>query len=480
MGRVVISTARPFFCSPTFKRSYRGAFPSGGAPFVVFAKQQRIMPTPHANESRKDFVSRCIPIVLDEGTARDSKQAAAICNSMWQDRKEIMGNEVTINIGTGGEAPEVVEKQDDTNWFDDLVARVKEALGKKDEHPASPTTGLMLWKEADRYHWLARYSNNFRDQDNPPEIISAKSHQRFVELVDKGDADLPELWLWHRPEWKWGQANWVAWDDAGFAVAGGTVDKGKEDLAGALAKVPADELRVSHGMPKKSIKRDPDDESIIVEHITREISPLPAWAAANSMTGFIMSKEVTDMAIPDEKLDELREQWHLSDEILETLQAANAAEAEEGKQAGIEQKEKSDEEAPEEEPESKDTQPLEEPEPEPEPAEEPPVSRAEMQQALETIGQAINELSGRIKQIGEQVTTVEKQKAVEEAATLSEIFERAIGHKDARVDGRTSQAKDRPAETRENEPGVINSGNPLADSIVNDIVSGKWRTDLPQ
>ena len=37
------------------------------------------MPKPGKNESQKDFVNRCIPIVMDEGTAKDNKQATAIC-----------------------------------------------------------------------------------------------------------------------------------------------------------------------------------------------------------------------------------------------------------------------------------------------------------------------------------------------------------------------------------------------------------------
>ena len=46
------------------------------------------MPTPREDETREEFVSRCIPIVLDEGTADDQDQAAAVCNSMWEDAKE--------------------------------------------------------------------------------------------------------------------------------------------------------------------------------------------------------------------------------------------------------------------------------------------------------------------------------------------------------------------------------------------------------
>jgi hypothetical protein len=44
------------------------------------------MPVPRKGEKRKDFVDRCIPIVIDEGTAKDPKQAVAICNSMWENR----------------------------------------------------------------------------------------------------------------------------------------------------------------------------------------------------------------------------------------------------------------------------------------------------------------------------------------------------------------------------------------------------------
>ena len=43
------------------------------------------MPTPRAGESEDDFVSRCIPIVIDDGTTDDPIQAAAICHSMWRE-----------------------------------------------------------------------------------------------------------------------------------------------------------------------------------------------------------------------------------------------------------------------------------------------------------------------------------------------------------------------------------------------------------
>jgi hypothetical protein len=44
------------------------------------------MPKPRPTESKSEYISRCIPYVIKEGTAKDEKQAAAICNSMWEEK----------------------------------------------------------------------------------------------------------------------------------------------------------------------------------------------------------------------------------------------------------------------------------------------------------------------------------------------------------------------------------------------------------
>ena len=52
------------------------------------------MPSPNKGESQKAYISRCIPFVLDEGTAKDQKHAAAICHGMWRQyekRKKMAG-----------------------------------------------------------------------------------------------------------------------------------------------------------------------------------------------------------------------------------------------------------------------------------------------------------------------------------------------------------------------------------------------------
>ena len=446
------------------------------------------MPTPRANESRDDFVSRCIPVVLEDGTAADRKQAVAVCNSMWEDRNK-MGNQITINI-TDGEVEEAEPAEDKANkedegWFESLVERVKAAL-RPVERP-EPREGFMLWKEDDgQYRWLARYSNNLRDQDDPPEIISTASHKAFVDAVDKGEAEYPELWLWHRPEWKWGQATWLAYDDSGFALAAGTVDRGKEKLALQVASIPADQLRVSHGMPITSIKRDPDDPSVIVQHVTREISPLPAWAAANQHTGFYILQEVEQpMALPKDKRDRLVGEWGLPEDLLGQLEEANAEEAKAAQEAGVESKEKEaepDVDQPvevEAEAEDKDADPEPVADEQPEPAvDEPPaaepVYRQELAEAMSALGQAFQALNEQVNALAGQVKELKESKAVEEEESLVDIFQRAAGHPAARLDGRTSQAKDRPRETKPQQEAVVNTGNPMADDIVNQIVTGSW------
>ena len=44
------------------------------------------MPTPNEGETEAEFLERCIPMVLEEGTTKDRDQAAAICHSMFDQR----------------------------------------------------------------------------------------------------------------------------------------------------------------------------------------------------------------------------------------------------------------------------------------------------------------------------------------------------------------------------------------------------------
>jgi len=342
---------------------------------------------------------------------------------------------------------------------EDMPVAIKEVSEKSHSN-------FMVWKEADGYRWLARYSNNFRDNDNPPEIIAKESHERFVEMVDKGDVEYPELWLWHVPEWRWGKATWVAWDDGqdgtGFAMAGGQVDKGCEWLAETIDKT--ENVLVSHGMPITQMERSDSDPTVIVRHITKEISPLLARAAANKITGFeILKEKETDM-IPETKRDALVSEWGLDPEKLAQLEALNAQTASDAKEAGLEFKEETETETPEAEVETTEVATEI---PDEQATEVSYATREEVAEALvqthTPLIEAVQNLAAQVVALGEEVKSLKRtddEKVAEKAsltpaASVMDWFKlRAVGSAEAKVDGRTELGKAKPKETEVPKPKV--------------------------
>lgn len=47
------------------------------------------MPTPRENEPIEEFMSRCISMVIEEGTAQTPEQAYAICATFYEDKTEM-------------------------------------------------------------------------------------------------------------------------------------------------------------------------------------------------------------------------------------------------------------------------------------------------------------------------------------------------------------------------------------------------------
>ena len=213
----------------------------------------------------------------------------------------------------------------------------------RDVSTSSKESSLMVFKDnSGKFRWIAAYSNAYRDNDFPPEIISGKSHERFVELVDSGQAPYPELWHWHVPGTRWGVADFVDYDkENGIALASGTVDEGHEKEAMLISQ--SDEpIILSHGMPVSSIVRDPDDNTVIVEHITREISDLPRLAAANKLTEFHVMTEEKEMGLSDKKKDYLLK-YGVSEDMISAIESNLASTAKSATEAGIERKETSEE-----------------------------------------------------------------------------------------------------------------------------------------
>lgn len=326
--------------------------------------------------------------------------------------------------------------------------------------PAKP--GFTVWKAADgSYRWLAIYSNNYRDNDNPPEIISEKSHETFISLVEDGVVPYPELWHWHIPGTRWGVADMLDYAD-GFAIASGSVDAGHEKEAEALANM--EDIRVSHGMPARFIVRNKDDRSVIDFHITSEISPLPGWAAANKMTQFVVLQELDKMALRDEQKEHLRKAG-LTDERITALETELGNMGKAAQDAGIESKEA---ETPAEQPAA---------EAQPAYATEQGVADAitavtmPIMQTLQAIQAQLAGMDGEIKALkqSDEVKIAKAADATPRASLQDLIAQSIIGQKDAQVDGRTTLAKAGPRQA-EHKPAI--TGIPLVDDLMRQTQGG--------
>lgn len=68
------------------------------------------MPTPLMGETQGDFISRCIPIVIEDGTAKDPRQATAVCFSLWEQAKKEARVKNKIDLRDGLSDPARIEK----------------------------------------------------------------------------------------------------------------------------------------------------------------------------------------------------------------------------------------------------------------------------------------------------------------------------------------------------------------------------------
>lgn len=276
----------------------------------------------------------------------------------------------------------------------------------------------IIKKENGELVWVATYSNKFRDDDNPSEIISEASHKLFNEKLKSGEFDYPELWLYHVPI-VWGKATTHIYDNAGFSVAAGVIYPEYEWLADHLSKSGV-ELGVSHGMPVTSIKRDKENQSIITEHQTIEISPLPMVAAANKLTDFATITEVKMIAPTDkDKLGLLG----LSNDQIATLESGNEAKSTEAVQNGVEYKEKTQ---PKQETKTSEY-----------------VTRDELNELTKLMVEHIKQLGEDLRKELSQVSEENDLKHLEmsPAATFRSLISSVVGKEETKLDGRTALAK---------------------------------------
>lgn len=322
----------------------------------------------------------------------------------------------------------------------DVIKRVQDKARKVlDDQSKEITPGddLFIWKEGGVYKWIAAYSNNRRDDDNPPEIISSESHKEFDEALNKGEYPMPELWLWHLP-YRVGVAQWHAYDEQkGFPVAAGVFDVGKEWVAESLMN-SKEWTGVSHGMPKSYIKRDPNDETIIIRHVTKEISILPAWAAANKLSFHLISKEnqmQDEKGLPAHKLEGLVNL--AGEERAKEVEAALADKAKEADEAGIEKKEET----------PKEVKPK-------------ALTDKELVEAFVAVKESLSAIEQRLATL--EATRAEETKAADEFDLVTFLKSKSVvGAPEAKVDGRTTLAKDGPEETKPGSMVAPTVGMPI-------------------
>lgn len=176
----------------------------------------------------------------------------------------------TLDIGTAELSD--VAAQVEPGIVQRLINTLKNSLSSKE------SDGATAFKVVGN-HWIASWSNNLEDRDG--EIFTAKAIDDFVTRVDMGVTPLPELWVWHVPGSRIGQAEWV--DRHGhFLMAMGTFD---ESPAGEKARTyyakHSGSKSLSHGF---TFPVNQFDGKHYHQFNTFEISLLPRGAEANLYT----------------------------------------------------------------------------------------------------------------------------------------------------------------------------------------------------
>jgi hypothetical protein len=230
--------------------------------------------------------------------------------------------------------------------------------------------------------------------------------------------------------------------------------KGFEPIAEKLSLDK--ELKMSHRMPLALITRNPADDRQITRYVSTEFSFLPPWAAANEGTTFGVSKE--SAMLTTEKKEFMRQKGFTDEQIAvaETLSKEVEVPAIEKEAEVKTESEKVEviESVKEKDVETKETLPAE---------------VKEVIEAVQAMPEVLKALAEQIKSLAEtqatQAAILARLSESDEAkvkekldgtptasrSSMKEMIQAAIGGTDAaRIDGRTTLAKDGPAQT---DPG---------------------------
>jgi 2'-5' RNA ligase len=166
--------------------------------------------------------------------------------------------------------------------------------------------------------WVAWYTNAYQDRDG--EWFSEKSIEADISRMNKMK-EFPELWFWHIPGTRMGQAD-AAVKVGRFAVATGTFDE--TPYAQAMKrylKKHGRKYTLSHGFkfPRTALV-----DGVYHQHATFEISPLLANKASNPLTLFYAMEEGSKMSnqIDPVAIETMREALKGSNITVEQILAA--------------------------------------------------------------------------------------------------------------------------------------------------------------
>jgi hypothetical protein len=180
-------------------------------------------------------------------------------------------------------------------------------------NPAEPPFQVFKTKDGKK-GWISRHTGKFVDREK--EILADKSHDEYVDRVQKGLVDPPELWMWHAKGTRHGQAITV-WKSGGFTLAAGLFDETPEgESAFNYYQKNRGKIKLSHQF---NYPKNAKIDGVYYAYNTIEITTLTDGAEAFPYTSF---EEIQAMALPPVARDMIKNA--LGDDALARAEAADS------------------------------------------------------------------------------------------------------------------------------------------------------------
>lgn len=194
----------------------------------------------------------------------------------------------SVVVPTGAVALSVQEPIEDDfeivevkSLYERFVDAVNTLFGRKQSIDFSEDTGFKVFRNG---RWVAWYTNAYQDRDG--EWFSEKSIKDDIARMNT-TKEFPELWFWHIPGTRMGQAD-AAMKVGRFAIATGTFDDNPYgQWMKSYLKRQGKAYILSHGFkfPRVALV-----DGVYHVHSTFEISPLLATKASNPLTFFAVEE----------------------------------------------------------------------------------------------------------------------------------------------------------------------------------------------